>query len=153
MAEASASQRPRFTIVELGVASAVIALLALFAIPVIRDNGAGITQVAAEREVQEGVRHYYADTQAFPTYGPRPGSDLADPWQGGSLPPKGSAQYAGINFDATAIKLSTGQAVRLYPDYVREKPKYAGDLADDATRRWRVDADGNVQVRMDGRSY
>ena len=143
----------RFTVIELAVSSAMIALLAIIAIPVLKDNSLGQARDAAERSVQYAVRRYYFDTHAYPTLGSPP-SVVDDPWQVGSLPTSKSAgHYAGISFDAGAIKLDTGRPVKLSPDYLATRPKYAGDVAADGTARWRIDSQANVRIDLDGRSF
>ena len=147
--------RRRFTVVELLVVVSLLALLAIIAVPVLRDNEIGQAQEQAERQVQDAVRRYTFDTHAYPTLAPPEALEpVTDPWQPGSLPSVNSVPpYAGLNFDAPAIKLALGQTVRLVPDYMAKRPKYATEAASDGTQRWRIDAEGNVRVQMDGRSY
>jgi len=143
----------RFTVTELAVVSALIALLTLIAIPVLNDNSLGQVQEDSERSVQDAVRRYYFDTHAYPTLG-SPAVVVDNPWQAGSLPGSNAAgHYAGISFEASAIKLETGEAVRLSPNYLGTRPRYAGVFAADGTPRWRIDSQANVRIELDGRSF
>jgi len=148
--------RRRFTIVELLVVSALVGLLALITIPVLRGSGIDEAEAEATRRVQDAVRRYQFDTGAYPTAAPPPLSEgqAVEPWQPGSLPTARSLpRFAAIAFDAAAVKRSGGQTVRLYPDYLAERPKYAEDFAADGLPRWRIDHEGDVTVELDGRSY
>lgn len=156
MAETAPQLRRRFTLVELLVVLSLAALLAIIAIPVLRDTGIDEAQAADQRLVQDAVRRYFFETEAYPAYGPPelPGLTLVEPWAPGSIPSDGSEpSFAGIRFEATAITLSSGATVRLFPDYLGALPKYANDAAADGTQRWRVDSKGNVHIEVDGRSY
>ena len=147
--------RRRFTAVELLVVTSLVALLAVIAIPVLRGNGIGQAQEQAERAVQDAVRRYVFETHVYPTLGPPQAVEpVTEPWQPGTLPSvKSALQYAGLNFDAPAINLATGRTVHLWPDYLAKRPKYVTEVAADQTQRWRIDAEGNVRVQMDDRSY
>ncbi len=156
MANTAPHLRRRFTLVELLVVLSLVALLAIIAIPVLRDTGIDEAQAADQRLVQDAVRRYFFETETYPTFGPPelPGLALAEPWAPGSIPSDGSEpRFAGISFEAAAIRLSTGATVRLFPDYLGALPKYAGETAADGTPRWRIDSKGNVHIELDGRSY
>ncbi len=108
------------------------------------------------RDVQDAVRRFHFDTGAYPTFGPAPSNDepSVKPWNPGVLPAQDSKPaFAGINYDADAVRKDNQRTVKLYRDYMQELPRYPRDFAQDNTRRWRVDAEGNVSIEMDGRSY
>lgn len=141
-----------FTAVELLVVITLVVLLAIIATPVLRNNRMDEPEVQAERKVQDAVRRYIFDTKTYPTFRPIAGSGGSEPWEPGS-PLGAKSLYAGLNLDAAAIKLSTGQTVHLFPDYLAERPKYDTELAAEGLPRWRIDAKANIRVQMDGRSY
>ncbi|MBF8299104.1 MAG: hypothetical protein HW397_153 [Dehalococcoidia bacterium] len=152
-----APMRRRFTIVELMVVVTLVGLLAFLAVPVLRDNGTDGVRASDQQIVQDALRLYHLETAAYPTHGPPaelPAEALVEPWSPGSIPTDTSSPiFAGLNFDAVAIKTASLQPVSLYPDYLRERPKYTDVLAADGTHRWRIDSKGDVHIEMDGRSY
>ena len=146
--------RRRVTIVEAAVVMAMVVVLVIVVLPVVFDDSENTSQVQDLATVQAAVRLYNAETNAFPSFATvaRPGQDLVAPWVAGSLPePASVPNQAGLDFDAVALR--NDAAVRFFPDYLREKPRHAGEVALDGTARWRIAADGAVAIQLDGRSY
>lgn len=148
--------RRRFTLVEVVVVGAIAALLAGIAIPIVLDDDENTEQARAVAQVQEAVRRYHADTNVYPTFGatPAPQQTPSAIWVAGGLPSlQATPAFAGIDFNAKAARPGRQVPVAFVPDYLKQKPRYAGDAAADGTQRWRIDKDGNVRVELDGRSY
>ena len=146
--------RRRFTIVEAAVVLGLVVLLVVVVLPVVFDESGNTAQVEDLSAVQEAVRRYHADTGAYPSFASvaRPDQGLVNPWVAGELPQPGSVPpEAGLDFDAVALR--GGVAVRFVPNYLREKPRHADERALDGAPRWRIDAEGSVLIRLDGRSY
>ena len=146
--------RRRFTLVEAAVVLGLVVLLIVVVLPVMLDETENTQQVEDLANVQEAVRRYHADTGAYPTFAAvaRAGQNLVNPWVAGEIPSLGSVPAeAGLDFDAVALR--GGVAVRFVPNYLREKPRHADEQALDGAPRWRIDAQGSVLVRLDGRSY
>ena len=145
--------RRRFTYVELIVVGVIVAILVAIVVPVALDSDD--SQRARDlAEIQEAIRRYQADTGAFPTFGPSPLPEEtpSNPWVEGRLPQDDSTPpFAGIDFRATAAR--EAGTVQFSPDYIDEPPRHANEVAQDGTRRWRIDASGTVTVVMDERSY
>ena len=146
----------RFTIVEVAVVTAIVALLAGIAVPVFLNRGEDPTLTGDTSRVQEAVGRYRDDTGVYPTFSPSPGPGQtpSNPWTAGGIPgPDSVPAFAGIDFDATANKPGQDEPVRFSPDYLEKKPRHAGEASADGTRRWRIDSGGNVSINLDGRSY
>ena len=146
--------RRRFTLVEAAVVLGLVVLLIVVVLPVVLDESENTQQVEDLAGVQEAVRRYHADTGAYPSFAAvaRPGQNLVNPWVAGELPKTSSVPpEAGLDFDAVALR--AGVAVKFVPNYLREKPRHADERALDGAPRWRIDAQGSVLIRLDGRSY
>jgi hypothetical protein len=149
------SARRRITVVELLVVAAIAGLFAAIAIPILLGDEES-PQAAGVAAVQDAVRRYQADTGSYPTFGatPVPNQPPVNIWLAGRLPSADSSPaYAGIDFDAKAARAGQQATVTFTPDYVKTKPRHAGEAAADGTQRWRLDRDGAVTVQLDGRSY
>ena len=147
--------RRRITLIEVGILAALATLFLAILIPVLRDTTIDPKMADDLRDVQDAVRRFHFDTDAYPTFGPALTDEPSSkPWNPGGLPAKDSLPaFAGINFDADAVRKDNQRTVKLYQDYLSNLPRYPGDFAQDSARRWRVDAGGNVSIELDGRSY
>lgn len=146
--------RRRFTIAEAALVIGFVILLVVVVLPVVFDKSENTDQVQDLKAVQEAVRRYRAETGAYPSFAAvaRPGQSLSDPWVAGEIPKPGAVpSEAGLDFDAVALR--RGVAVRFVPNYLGEKPRHADERALDGAPRWRIDAEGSVLIRLDGRSY
>ncbi|MBM4406032.1 MAG: hypothetical protein FJ039_07615 [Chloroflexi bacterium] len=144
----------RFTAVEIGVISAIVVLLLIVVIPVVLDDSRDPVKEKEVTLVQDAIRRYKQETGVYPTFATvaAPGKEAASPWVDGGAPAQNSSPaHAGINFEAKATR--GDQTVSFVPDYISLRPRYAGDVANDGTRRWRIAADGGVTIELDGRSY
>ncbi len=146
----------RITIVEVLVVATLLAVLLAIAVPVLLNKGDDPAMARDLRDAQRAVRLYFADTGAYPTLEPpsNPDKPPVNVWIVGALPNAASEpRYAGIDFNAQAVKKGTEERVRFSPDYLKDRPRHAGEFGADGTRRWRIDSQGVVSVEMDERSY
>ncbi len=147
-----------FTLVELMVVMAIMAVLAGIVVPTVIGVGSqakGTAKTSDTKEVDDAVQKFSVDTSKFPTYGSTPaaGQTPANTWSAGSVPAANSTPaYAGINFTYSGTK-SDGTPVALYPDYLKKLPKYAGTPATDLSQRWRIDSSNVVSIQLDGGTY
>lgn len=147
--------RRRITIVELVVVLVIAALLAAIIVPVVVGSDENTDRAQAIADVQEAVRRYHAQTDSYPTFGATPAPDRTptDIWVAGRIPSLRSIPpYAGVDFDAS-VAVEQGERLTFFPDFIQEKPRHAGDAAEDGTQRWRLAQDGGVSIEMNGRSY
>ena len=144
----------RFTAVEIGVISAIALLLIIVVVPVILDDSGDPVKEREITLVQDAVRRYRQETGVYPTLATvaAPGKEAVSAWVAGRLPSENSSPaHAGINFEAKATR--GDQTISFVPDYLAVRPRYAGDVANDGTTRWRIAKDAGVTIELDSRSY
>ncbi len=155
MASNSPPPRRRITVVELGVVAVIAALFVAIVVPMVVGSDEDTEQARTIAEMQGAVRRYHAQTGSYPTFGatPAPEQTPAEIWVTGGAPTLRSIPpFAGIDFDASALGDDSAR-LTFSPDFIEEKPRHAGDAANDGTQRWRIDRDGAVTIDLDDRSY
>lgn len=147
--------RRRITIVELVVVLAIAALLAAIVVPVVVSSDENTDRAQAIANVQEAVRRYHAQTDSYPTFGATPAPERTPTgiWVAGRIPSlRSMPPFAGVDFDASIVSEQRDR-LTFFPDFIQEKPRHAGDAAEDGTQRWRIAQDGGVSIELDDRSY
>jgi prepilin-type N-terminal cleavage/methylation domain-containing protein len=189
-----------FTLVELMVVMAIMSVLAAIVFPAVTGTTTVSRQTAQPmdiNQVQTGTDRFNSDDyDGYPWPTDASLTGVTTPWTAGNLPtgsgPTGSGtssdvyvftqnDIAGIDWTSTANV--SGQSMFFYPDYVRNRPDYAGEtiiVAASSTSdnftvkkggedvyiqlsnttggsltfdKWGLDKDGSVWVFVDAESY